>query len=163
MPDGTTKHVSIMPTMGKIIFSFCDTARAGFILMRRSFLVVKSRMSGGCITHEVRRELGRQEDGRGAVGTADDGYRAGLVGGKAEQEGHHVGTEDAKLSGRTDEHEFGVGDQGREVGHGTDAEEYQRRIPSCAHTVVEDVEHGALLIDADFESGGGVEGDVADE
>jgi len=39
-----------MPTMGKMIFSFCDTARAGFILMSRSFFVVNRRISGGCIT-----------------------------------------------------------------------------------------------------------------
>ena len=50
MPEGTTKQVSSMPTMGKIIFSFCDTARAGFILIRRSFLVVNRRISGGWIT-----------------------------------------------------------------------------------------------------------------
>ena len=50
IPEGTTKQVRIMPTMGKMIFSFCDTARAGFILMSRSFFVVNRRISGGCIT-----------------------------------------------------------------------------------------------------------------
>ena len=47
MPEGTTKQVSSRPTIGKMIFSFCDTTRAGFILMRRSSLVVKRRMIGG--------------------------------------------------------------------------------------------------------------------
>ncbi len=36
--------------MGKMIFSLCATARAGFILMTRSFFVVSSRMMGGWIT-----------------------------------------------------------------------------------------------------------------
>ncbi len=49
-PEGTTKQVRSMPTMGKMIFSFWLTARAGFILMRRSFFVVNRRISGGWIT-----------------------------------------------------------------------------------------------------------------
>ena len=47
IPEGTTKQVSRSPTMGKMIFSFCDTARAGFIFINRSCLVVSSRMIGG--------------------------------------------------------------------------------------------------------------------
>ena len=31
-PDGTTKQVRSIPTMGNMIFSFCDTARAGDIV-----------------------------------------------------------------------------------------------------------------------------------
>ena len=49
-PEGTTKQVRSMPTMGNTIFSFCDTARAGFIFIIRSFLVVNRRISGGWIT-----------------------------------------------------------------------------------------------------------------
>ena len=49
-PEGTTKHVRSMPTMGNMIFSFCDTARAGFIRIRRSFFVVNRRINGGWIT-----------------------------------------------------------------------------------------------------------------
>ena len=49
-PEGTTKQVRSMPTMGKMIFSFCETARAGFIFIRRSLRVVRSFMIGGCIT-----------------------------------------------------------------------------------------------------------------
>ncbi len=47
MPEGTTKQVSSNPTIGKMIFSLWATARAGFILITRSFLVVSNRMIGG--------------------------------------------------------------------------------------------------------------------
>jgi len=93
----------------------------------------------------------------------DDGDCAGLIGLKSKQQCYHVGAEDTKLGGGTDEHQLGVGDQGSEVGHGTYAEEDQRRIPSGRHSVVEDVEHRAFLVDADFKSGRGVERDVADQ
>ena len=45
--DGTRKQVSSRPTMGKMIFSVCDTARAGFMRMSFSFFVVRARMMGG--------------------------------------------------------------------------------------------------------------------
>ena len=45
--EGTKKQVRIRPKIGKIIFSVWLTVRAGFILMRRSFLVVSNRMIGG--------------------------------------------------------------------------------------------------------------------
>ena len=48
--DGTTKQVRSKPTIGNMIFSFCDTARAGFILITRSFFVVSRRMIGGWIS-----------------------------------------------------------------------------------------------------------------
>ncbi len=76
--------------------------------------------------HEVGSELRRQEDGGGSVGAADDGDSAGLVGAEAQQEGYHVCAEDAELCGGADEHELGIGNQGREVGRGTDAKENQR-------------------------------------
>ena len=50
IPEGTTKQVRSRPTIGKMIFSLWATARAGFIFMRRSFLVVSNRMMGGWIT-----------------------------------------------------------------------------------------------------------------
>ena len=46
-PDGTKKHVRMSPKMGNKIFSFCETLRAGFMRMSRSFLVVSNRMIGG--------------------------------------------------------------------------------------------------------------------
>ena len=49
-PEGTRKHVSNRPTMGKMTFSVCDTTRGGFMRMRRSCLVVSRRMMGGWIT-----------------------------------------------------------------------------------------------------------------
>ncbi len=113
--------------------------------------------------HQVGSQFRRQEYGRGAVGAADDGYGTGLVGREAQKQGHHVGAEDAELGGRADKHQLRIGYQSREVGHGAYAEEYQRRIPSGRYAVVEDVEHGALLIDAHVEAGGGVERNVAYE
>ena len=98
-----------------------------------------------------------------AVGAADDGDSAGLVGHEAEGEGHHIGAEDAELRGCAYKHQFRIGYQGGEVSHGTDAKEYQRRIPPCAHAIIKDIEHGALLVDADFKAGGSVEWYVADE
>ena len=76
---------------------------------------------------------------------------------------HHVGSEDAELGGGSDEHQFRIGYEGREVGHGSDAEEDERGIPSGAYAIVENIEHGALLIYADFEAGSGVEGYVANK
>ena len=49
-PDGTMNVVRSKPMIGKRIFSVCDTVRAGFILMTRSFLVVSKRINGGWIT-----------------------------------------------------------------------------------------------------------------
>lgn len=42
--DGTRKQVSSRPTMGKMIFSVCDTTRGGRMRIRRSFFVVSRRM-----------------------------------------------------------------------------------------------------------------------
>ncbi len=46
-PEGTTKQVSNIPTMGNMIFSLCATARAGFIFITRSCFVVSSLIIGG--------------------------------------------------------------------------------------------------------------------
>ena len=75
-----------------------------------------------------------------------------MVGCEAEGESHHVSTEDAKLSGCTDEHHLWIGEQSREVGHGADAKEDERWIPSGANASVEDVEHRAVFVDAYFVS-----------
>ena len=49
-PEGTMKAVQIKPTMGKMIFSRWLTTRGLFILISRSFLVVRSSMMGFWIT-----------------------------------------------------------------------------------------------------------------
>lgn len=41
--------VNNKPTIGKIIFSVCETALGGFIRIRRSFFVVSKRINGGWI------------------------------------------------------------------------------------------------------------------
>ena len=92
-------------------------------------------------SHEVGRELRRQEDGGGTVGTTDDGDGTCLVRHKAERERNHVCAEYTELSSRTDKHKLRIGYQCGKVGHGTDSKEYQWRIPSGAHTIVKDIEH----------------------
>ena len=114
-------------------------------------------------SHEVRGQLGRQEDGGRTVGTTDDGDTGCLVGLEAKGQRQHVGTEDAKLGSAADEHQLGIGQQGREVGHGTDAQEDEWRIPALAHALVEDVEHGVVLIEAYLQSGIGTEGDITQD
>ena len=46
---------------------------------------------------------------------------------------------------------------------GTDTEENERWVPSCRYTVVKDVEYRSFVVDAYFESGCGVERNVANE
>ena len=81
-----------------------------------------------------------------AGGTTDDGNTSCLIRLKSQGKSHHICTEDTKLSCSTHKHKLGIGNQGGEVGHGSNAEEYQRRIPSLAHTLIEDVEHRVVFI-----------------
>ena len=92
------------------------------------------------------------DDRKRAVGSADDGDACGLVGLEPEGQGNHVGPEDAELGSRAYQNEFRIGYQGREVGHGSDAEEHQGRVPAGAHPLVERIEHGTFLVDADFQT-----------
>ena len=75
-----------------------------------------------------------------------------MAGIEAHLQGDDVSTEDTELSGCTDQHQLWIGNQGREVGHGTDTEEDQRRIPTLLHTLIEDVQHGALLVDTQLQT-----------
>ena len=86
-----------------------------------------------------------------------------MVGREAKCQGYHVSTEDTELGGSADEHELGIGDKRREVGHGTDTEENQRRIPAGGDAIVKDIEHRPFFIDTDFEAGLCVEGDITDK
>ena len=79
---------------------------------------------------------------------------------EAPLQGNHVGTEDAKLGSRTDEQQLGVGYQCREVRHGTDTQEDERRIPAGRDALIQDVEHRAFFVDADLQPGVHVEGNV---
>ena len=47
--SGRRRHTTITTMIGKMIFSSLDTGRSCVILMERSFFVVKSFISGGCI------------------------------------------------------------------------------------------------------------------
>ena len=92
-------------------------------------------------THQVGSQLRRKEDGCGAVSTTDDADGTSLVGSETQGQGAGVGGKNTRLCGGTDEEEFGVGEQGGEVGHGTDAQEYQWRVPTVLHTVIKDMQH----------------------
>ena len=79
-------------------------------------------------------ELARQEDGRGAVGPADDADGRGVEdiemdGGYdfRDHQGPDQGGEDAELSRCPQKGGSGIGDQRAEVGHGPDAHENQQR------------------------------------
>ena len=48
--EGTSRATKIVTTMGKMIFSFLDTCRRGFMTICRSFSVVSSFMIGGWMT-----------------------------------------------------------------------------------------------------------------
>ena len=50
IPEGTIRAVSTKPTIGKMIFSRCFTSLGAFILIRRSFWVVRSSIIGRWIT-----------------------------------------------------------------------------------------------------------------
>lgn len=73
-----------------------------------------------------------------------------MVGHEAHGKSHHVGTKDTKLGGSSHKHKLGVSKQRREVGHRTNAQEDERGIPALAYTLIEDVEHRALLIDTNL-------------
>ena len=103
-------------------------------------------------THQVRSGLRGKEDGRGAVGSADDGNTGSLVGLKAQRKGSHIGSEDTKLGGSSNQDKLRIGYQRREVGHSSDSQEHQRRIPTLADTLIEYVQHGVVLVEADFKS-----------
>ena len=50
IPLGTIVQVNNKPIIGNTTFSVLDTWRGGFILINRSFFVVKARIIGGWIT-----------------------------------------------------------------------------------------------------------------
>ena len=114
-------------------------------------------------SHQVGRGLRGQEDGRGTVCSADDGDTCCLVGFKADSQGEHVCTEDTELRGCSDEYQLGIGDEGGEVGHGTDSQEDEWGIPPLSHTLIEDVQDRVVFVEADFKSGIGTERDVAED
>ncbi len=74
--------------------------------------------------------------------------------------GNYICPEDSYLCGGSDKHEPRLGNQGGEIRHRSDSEEYERRIPAVADTRVEDVHHGAFLIDSYLQAF--CERDVAD-
>ena len=120
-----------------------------------------SRYGNGA--HEVRCKFRRKEDSRRAVGTTDNSDSTGLVGSKAEGKSNHISAEDAELSGSTDEHKFRIGNKRREVGHRTNTEEDERRIPSGTNSVVENIEDRTFFVYTNFETGIDFERDVAHE
>ena len=110
-------------------------------------------------SHEFGGELAAEEAGRRTVSSADDADCTGLIRGKAQKQGEQICSEDTHLGRSAYQHQTRLGNQRAEVGHGSDSKEDQRGIPSHAHALIEDVQHGILLVDADLQSG--EHGDVA--
>ena len=96
--------------------------------------------------HQVRREFGRQEDGRRPVGSSDDGDARRLVRLESQGQGYHISPENTELGGSTDQQKLRVGYQRREIRHGTDTEEDQRWVPPGFHTLIEEIQHGIILV-----------------
>lgn len=89
----------------------------------------------------------------GPSAPSDDTDGTGLARVEAHAQGDGVGTEDTELGGGSDEHQLRVGNQGREVGHGTDTQEDERRIPALYHTLIENVEYRPFFVDTQLQAG----------
>ena len=101
--------------------------------------------------NEREKEIYSNEDGGGAVCTTDDGDCSGLLlgevhnAGSGQQTSAHVSTKDTELSGSAQQQALGVGDQGSEVGHGTDAQEDQRGVNAQLDTHIKPVSYTHLM------------------
>jgi hypothetical protein len=51
-----------------------------------------------------------------------------------------------KLGSSAHQHKFRIGNERTKVGHGADAKEYEWRIPSLHHTLIQNVEDRSFLI-----------------
>ena len=102
--------------------------------------------------HQVRSQFGTQEDGGRTVRAADDTDGAGFIGCEPEGKGEQIGSEDTHLGSRTDQDQPGLRDQRGKVRHRTDAQEDQRRVPAHLDALIQGVEDGAVLVDADVET-----------
>ena len=98
-------------------------------------------------------QLTGQEDRGRAVGAADDTDGTGFGGGEAQRERPHVSGENTDLCGGADQHQLRIRNQCREVGHGTDAEEDQRRVYTFNNAEIEVIQYGTVFVDADFHTG----------
>ena len=87
------------------------------------------------------------EDGGRAVRAADDADGRSLLTGKAQPLGAQEGGEDTQLRSSTQQQALRVGDQRTEVGHGTNAQEDQRRINTQLNAHVEHIAQAAVVQD----------------
>ena len=155
-------------TMGKMIFSRCDTSRGGFMRISRSLTGgqkfhhwrLDDRHEGhvgirsdGNGPEQVGSQLGREEDRRWPVGPADDADGPGLGRSKTQVERADQGQENARLRRSPQQHQPRAGEHGREIGHRADAEKDQRRKDPLADAKVDVVEHAAFVVHADGHAG----------
>ena len=87
---------------------------------------------------QVHSQLGRGEDGGGAVRAADNADGGGLSRGEAQHQGQDKGGEDAQLSSSAQQQGHGVGQQGTEVGHGADAHKDNGRVDGVLDALIDD-------------------------
>lgn len=88
----------------------------------------------------------------GPSGSSDDADGTGLIRVKTEGEGEQVGPEYSHLGGGADQQQPRLGDQGGEIRHGSDSEEYERWVPTLLDSLVQNIQYGAVLIDSDVKS-----------
>ena len=63
-----------------------------------------------------------------------------------EGEGEQVGSEYSHLGGGSDQQQPWLGDQRREIRHGSDSEEYERWVPTLLDSLVQNIQYGAVLM-----------------
>ena len=94
-----------------------------------------------------RSQHGGDEDGGGAVGTADDAHGTGLSAGEAQIAAAYIGHKDAQLRGSAQQQALGVGDQGAEIGHGAHTHEDETGVNAQLDAQIQHINktHGNAL------------------
>ena len=102
--------------------------------------------------HQVRSQFGAEENGRRAVSAADNAYGASLVGSEAESKSQEVCAEYTHLCGGADQHQAGLGDKRRKIGHRPYAQKNERGIPPLPDALVEGIQYRTVFINSDVHS-----------
>ncbi len=88
----------------------------------------------------MRGQHGGDEQGGGAVGSADDAHGGGLIAGETQQAEDDKGGKDADLGGCAQQQALGVGDQGSEVGHGAYAHKDEAGVNAQLDAQIQDID-----------------------
>ena len=111
------------------------------------------RISTHCdSTHQVRTKLWWKEDSRRTVSSTNDSNTGSLIRLETERKGNHICSKDTELCGSTDKYKLRIADKRWEIRHRTDTEENQWRIPALTNALIEDIQHGIILIQTNLQS-----------